>query len=165
VNDVPRSSSSRSTLYRYVLYQIPGWLLAIVAAVLLHRFTNLSVWAGVVLIAGWAVKDALLYPFLRSAYETDSSTAIERLIGLDGVAVEPLSPNGYIRVRGELWLAEASPTTAVIRKGHAVRVDAVRGTALVVCHVDPRHDTSRASVEDPLQGRPLGRSPEAFGPG
>ena len=162
---MPRSSSSRSTLYRYLLYQIPGWLLAIIAAVLLHRFANLPMWAGIALVAGWAVKDALLYPFLRSAYETDPSTAIERLIGLDGVAVEPLRPNGYVRVRGELWLAEASPTTAIIRNGHTVRVDAVRGTTLVVCHVDPRHDTSRASDEDPLQGRPPARSPEAFGPG
>ena len=52
------------------------------------------------------LKDAALYPWLRTAYETDSRRVIERLIGLAGVAVEPLAPRGYVRVRGELWQAE-----------------------------------------------------------
>ncbi len=149
VSDVVPSSSSRSTLHRYVLYQIPGWILAMFGAVLLHQVENFPMWACLGLVVGWAVKDALLYPFLRDAYETDSLTAIERLIGLNGVAVESLNPNGYIRVRGELWRAEPSPDTAVIGSGHVVRVDAVRGTILIVRHADPgaaRNDTSRASV-------------------
>jgi len=126
----------RSTLTRYVLYQIPGWLLAVAAAVLLHRWVGLPVWAAVALVVAWAVKDAVLYPFLRTAYEQDSRRVIERLVGLGGIAVEPLAPQGYVRVRGELWLAEPTTTNVEIRRGHEVRVDKVRGTTLLVSAVD-----------------------------
>ena len=129
---VSQVTRSRRTLRRYMLYQIPGWMLAFAAAVMLHRWVGLSVWGGVALVVGWAVKDAVLYPFLRTAYEPDSPSAIERLIGLAGVAVEPLAPHGYVRVRGELWRAEPHAAGIEIRRGHAVTIDAVRGTTLLV---------------------------------
>ncbi len=123
-----------------MLYQIPGWLLAVVAAVLLHRFVGLPGWAAAVLVVVWALKDAALYPFLRIAYEADSRSVVERLIGLEGVAVEPLAPRGYIRVRGELWLAEPIAKDAQIRSGLPVTVDSVRGTTLLVsCTRDSPH--------------------------
>ena len=135
-----------STLRRYVLYQIPGWLLAVVAAVLLHRFVGLPGWAAVVLVVVWALKDAALYPFLRTAYEPDSRSVVERLIGLEGVAVEPLAPRGYIRVRGELWLAEPVAKDAQIRSGLPVTVDSVRGTTLLVsCTRDSPHASGSAA--------------------
>lgn len=121
-----------TVLRRYVLYQIPGWLLAVAGALLLHRWVGLPGWAGATLVVTWALKDAALYPFLRASYEPDSRTVIERLIGQVGVAVEPLAPRGYVRVRGELWLAEPTPADVVIRSGHPVTVDAVRGTTLLV---------------------------------
>jgi membrane protein implicated in regulation of membrane protease activity len=129
-------SKPRSTLNRYILYQIPGWLLAVAVAVLLHRWAGLPAWAAAVLVVVWALKDAALYPFLRTAYQQDSRRIVERLIGLVGVAVDPLAPRGYVRVRGELWLAEPSTTDLEIPRGHEVTVDAVRGTTLLVSAVD-----------------------------
>ena len=129
------AATSRSTLVRYTLYQIPEWVLALGAAILLYRWGVLSGWAGALLLAGVMAKDAALYPLLRTAYESDASTAIERLIGLRGVAVEPLAPHGYVRVRGELWRSEAAASGAPILPGHPVTVAAVRGTTLLVRHV------------------------------
>ena len=126
------AASPRSTLVRYTLYQIPEWVLAVVAAILLYRWGVLPGWAGALLVAGVMAKDAALYPLLRIAYESDTSTAIERLIGLPGVAVEPLAPCGYVRVRGELWRSEATPDAPPIRPGHPITVAAVRGTTLLV---------------------------------
>ncbi len=131
------ATTPRSTLVRYTLYQIPEWVLAVGAAVLLYRWGVLPGWAGVLLVAGVVAKDAALYPFLRSAYETDASTAIERLIGLPGVAVEPLAPHGYVRVRGELWRSEATAGGAPILPGRPVTVAAVRGTTLLVRPAPP----------------------------
>ncbi len=128
----------RSPLVRYLLYQIPGWVLALGAAILLYRWGVLPGWAGVLLVAGWMVKDAALYPLMRAAYETDTSSVIERLIGLRGVAVEPLAPQGYVRVRGELWRSEATAADQAIRPGHPVTVHAVRGTTLLVRPAPPR---------------------------
>ena len=131
------AASPRSTLVRYTLYQIPEWVLAVVAAILLYRWGVLPSWAGALLVAGVMAKDAALYPLLRIAYESDTSTAIERLIGLPGVAVEPLAPCGYVRVRGELWRSEATAAGCEIRPGHPVTVQAVRGTTLLVCPAPP----------------------------
>ena len=107
--------------------------MAVAVAVLLHRWVGVPGWAAIALVAAWALKDAALYPFLRTAYAPPhSGDVIERLVGLGGVAVEPLAPRGYVRVRGELWLAEPTADGAQIRGGHPVTVDAVRGTTLLV---------------------------------
>ncbi len=132
------SATSRSTLVRYTLYQIPEWVLAGGAAVLLYRWGVLPGWAGTLLVAGVMAKDAAFYPLLRTAYESDSTTVIERLIGLSGVAVEPLAPHGYVRVRGELWRSEATTDAPPIGPGRPVTVAAVRGTTLLVRPTSPR---------------------------
>ena len=126
------AATPRSTLVRYTLYQIPEWVLAVGAAVLLYRWGVLTGWTGALLVAAVMAKDAALYPLLRTAYETDARAAIERLIGLPGVAVEPLAPHGYVRVRGELWHSEATASASPILAGHPVTVTAVRGSTLLV---------------------------------
>ena len=128
-------TTPRTALTRYVLYQIPGGLLAAGSALLLYRWVGLPGWVAIALVVGWALKDAALYPFLRASYEPPSGTVIEGLIGLGGVAVEPLAPRGYVRVRGELWLAEPIAANGEIPRGHLVTVDGVRGTTLLVSRV------------------------------
>ncbi len=125
-------TTPRTALTRYVLYQIPGGLLAAAGALLLYRWIGLPGWVAVALVVVWALKDAALYPFLRASYEPHSGSVIERLVGLGGVAVEPLAPRGYVRVRGELWLAEPIAADVKIPVGHPVTVDGVRGTTLLV---------------------------------
>ena len=132
----------RTALSRYVLYQIPGWLLAVAAAVVLYRRVGLPGWAAVALVVAWALKDAALYPVLRAAYEPDSRSVIERLVGMVGIAIEPLAPRGYVRVRGELWLAEPIAADTTIGPGHPVTIDAVRGTTLLVSRVGPAGSAS-----------------------
>lgn len=56
-------------------------------------------------------------------------TGPEALVGATGVAQQPLTPNGQILVRGELWQAEAA---APVSPGEVVRVNAVRGLTLLV---------------------------------
>ena len=91
--------------WRYTAFQIPGWLLASAVAWWLHRHAGVPLWAAAGLPLAWVIKDYALYPFLRFAYEADQRRPIERLIGVEGAAVEPLAPDGYVRVRGELWRA------------------------------------------------------------
>ena len=140
----------RTVLTRYVLYQIPGWLLTVAVAILLHRWVGVPAWAAVAVVVAWALKDAALYPFLRASYEPSSGNVIDRLVGLGGVAVEPLAPRGYVRVRGELWLAESTIDDDEIPPGHPVTVDEVRGTTLLVSRGnDP---TPAAGVEERRPG-------------
>lgn len=115
-----------------MLFQLPGLMVAAGAVAALSRWGALPNWEAATLLVAWVVKDAALYPWLRSAYETDSRLVIERMIGLVGVAVEPLAPRGYVRVRGELWQAEPATRDLKIDSGHAITVHAVRDTTLLV---------------------------------
>jgi membrane protein implicated in regulation of membrane protease activity len=51
------------------------------------------------------VKDFVLYPFLRRAYEDGSPAGTETLIGQVGIAKQPLAPEGLVLIGGELWRA------------------------------------------------------------
>lgn len=78
-------------------------------------------WLAIVCFCGWVVKDLLLYPFLRRAYEPDI-TGAARLIGARGIAEGDLTPHGYVRVRGELWRAVVSPADRVANAGAEVEI-------------------------------------------
>ncbi len=117
---------------RYLLFQIPGWIVA--GAVLwgLHHWKGLP-WSVVALLyALYVVKDFALYPFLRRSYEQDPRSQTERLIGEHGVVLERLAPEGFVRVRGEIWRAAARSADGPIENGRRVRVEAVDGLTLVV---------------------------------
>ena len=123
-------SAGRSTLLRYLLFQLPEWLLVALLLLGIHRYTDVPVWllwAGGV---GFVVKDLLLYPWLRHAYEHVAADPGEELVGRRGVAVEAVAPEGWVRVHAELWRAESGGEP--IPAGAPVRVRALRGHVLVV---------------------------------
>ena len=81
-------------------------------------------WVGVTLLSVWVVKDLALYPLLRPAYEENPRSGAQLMVGLRGVVTRDLAPEGYIRVRGELWRARAG--TEPLLKGARVEVAGVR---------------------------------------
>ena len=129
MRDTPTAAQ---TPRRYALFQVPGLLILVGVVVGLYRWAMLPGWGAVALVAVWILKDAALYPWLRTAYEPDSRRVIERLIGLAGVTVEPLAPRGYVRVRGELWQAESAEPGNTIDAGRAVTVHAIATDVLLV---------------------------------
>jgi membrane protein implicated in regulation of membrane protease activity len=119
------------TLRRYLLFQIPGWLLAIAVLGALRAWARIEPWVLGLLLALWVAKDVALYPLVRKAYECDTKAGPEQLVGCTGVARERLDPSGYVLLRGELWRAEAPPGER-IDPGTPVRVTAARGYTLMV---------------------------------
>ncbi len=117
---------------RYLLLQAPGWILAAAVAYLLERYFSLPAWAGGGLLALLVLKDLVLYPHLRRAYEGARPAGAEALIGAVGKARQTLDPEGYIEVRGELWLAEARAPEAPIAAGSLVEIVAADGVRLQV---------------------------------
>jgi len=120
------------TVVRYVLLQIPGWLLVgIVLAALVHWLgVPRSIAAAVVALV--IVKDVVLYPFVRSAYEGAVPTGAARMVGVVGRARDRLAPTGYVLVNGELWQARAADCSHALEPGVAVRVRGVDGSILLV---------------------------------
>ncbi|MBI2361258.1 MAG: NfeD family protein [Deltaproteobacteria bacterium] len=120
------------TLAKYLLFQLPGWVLVAVILAGLDYWAEIPDWTALGLFILWLAKDLVMYPLLRTAYEPGAKTGSEQLIGTRGVAQGELSPRGYVRVRGELWHAEIRPSDPPVPRGSPVRVLAAEGMTLIV---------------------------------
>lgn len=74
----------------------------------------------------WALEVLYFYRRMRGRKVV---TGVENLVGAVGKAVEPLEPEGHVRVHGELWEARASEA---VPAGSQVRVVALDGLTLEV---------------------------------
>jgi membrane-bound ClpP family serine protease len=117
---------------RYLLFQIPGWILVMLLLGAAHRWLGLSIPAAAGLLLVFVAKDFLIYPYVRKAYEPDNRTGAELLIGTIGVTKQPLDPEGYVLVKGELWRAVASSPGQRIPQNTQVLIQAVSELTLTV---------------------------------
>ncbi|MGH7834418.1 MAG: NfeD family protein [Candidatus Binatia bacterium] len=118
--------------FRYVLFQVPQWMLLALFLWFLVDRTAVPAWAGLGFFLLWVAKDFALYPIVRTAYETDGKVGAERLIGAKGVSHDTLDFEGYIRINGELWKAQLKNADRPVPKNSTVRVTGARGLVLVV---------------------------------
>jgi membrane protein implicated in regulation of membrane protease activity len=88
-------------------------------------------WTAVLLFVVLVVKDVVMYPLVRRAYEP-APTPVERLVGARGIARQPLAPSGYVEVQGTLWRAEVVPGAASVGAGARVTVCGANGLTLLV---------------------------------
>lgn len=121
---------------RYILLQLPGWLLAAVVLYGLWQWAQLSGRLAGGLFVIWIAKDFVFYPLVRRAYESGVRTGAERLIGERGIARQQLAPRGYVLVRGELWHAEVQSGGPPIAAGSPVEVTGAHRLTLVVTPAD-----------------------------
>jgi membrane protein implicated in regulation of membrane protease activity len=117
------------------LFQIPGWIITATIFISLSHWQWIPKWLALICFVGWLLKDLLLYPFFRRAYEP-GVTGSARLVGARGVAEGDLAPNGYIRVRGELWRAVVSPADGVVRSGAEVEIVSAERMEVFVRAID-----------------------------
>ena len=121
-----------ATWKKYALFQVPGWVAAAVVLLGLVEWVGLSLWAAAGFFTLWVIKDIALYPLVRTAYESNVKTGVEQLVGKRGVAQEWLDPRGMVRVRGELWQAEAEPRDQPIEPNSQIRVTGAHNLTLIV---------------------------------
>lgn len=86
-------------------------------------------WNVVAALAALAAGGLEVLYFYRRMRHEKVVTGVENLVGAVGKAVEPLQPEGHVRVHGELWEAR-SPTP--IERGARVEVVAVENLTLEV---------------------------------
>ena len=121
-----------STWCRYLVFQIPEWLITGVIALALWRWQIVPLWLSAIGVVAWVIKDLVLYRYVRSAFERDHRVGAALLIGHKGIASGKLAPNGYVRVRGELWRAVARQDEPEIAAGTMVEIVAADGMEVVV---------------------------------
>lgn len=125
----PRESTTR-VLARYVLFQSPGWLVVGGLAVAGVEWAAVPPWIAALCFAAWFAKDAVLFPFVRAAYERHGPTHGE--VGQYGVAEEAIDPEGWVRIGAERWRARLAPGAPVVPACTPIRVVAVEGLLLRV---------------------------------
>ena len=119
------------TYCKYVLLQLPGLALTVLVLLLLDhwlQFSGLLFWG---IVVAWVAKDAILFPFVWRAYESENPAKGQDLIGKTAVAEEFLAPAGYVRVGAELWSARLEEVERV-PAGTKLVVTAMHGLTLTV---------------------------------
>jgi len=126
-----RSTRTAATFGRYLVLQLPGYVLAAAVLSLLVHYEQISQPVAYGLFALWVVAEIAMFPVMRVAYEPGKThTGSEAMIGAVGVADGDLDPHGYVRVGAERWQAESGNES--IESGSAICVHDVRGLTLVV---------------------------------
>jgi membrane protein implicated in regulation of membrane protease activity len=132
------------TVIKYALLNLPAAVLVAAVMLYLEAQRGLSGWLLWVVIIAWVIKDILLFPLVRRAYEDSPDNKGMR--GTTGIAQERLAPAGYIWIHGELWRARLLYDDEIVEKGAAVRVRDIRGLTLLV---EPEKGRRRYSLEGP----------------
>jgi membrane protein implicated in regulation of membrane protease activity len=119
---------------------MPGWIIAAILLTGLWHFGLFAAWLAVFCFSVWVLKDFILYPLVRKAYETAAvKTGSDALVGAKGVAEGNLAPEGYVRIRGELWRAVNNSGNQVISSGTEVEILGAEGMRLIVRPIGADH--------------------------
>jgi len=81
-------------LGKYVLFQLPGWLLVGTLAWAAHRWLGLDARLALGVLALLVLKDAVLFRFVRDAYAVSPRPALESLRGAHGIARQRIATSG-----------------------------------------------------------------------
>jgi membrane protein implicated in regulation of membrane protease activity len=126
------------TILKYIVAQVPGWILIALLLVMLRLWFGVSLWVLSVVMVAWLVKDAILFRYVKPAYETGNSETDGDITGGEGRARERLDPSGYIVIRGRLWRARVKKGAGPIEEGGRVRIEGRSGLTLIVVPADER---------------------------
>jgi membrane protein implicated in regulation of membrane protease activity len=113
--------------WSYVAWQTPGWLVAVLVAIVLHRALGLGAWLVISAVVLYVGKDLLLYPAMRAVFRPPAPAVP---LGERAKTLDRLAPSGYVQVSGVLWSARVR--AGEIEAGSDVIVRDAAGLTLIV---------------------------------
>lgn len=115
-----------------MVFQLPAWGIAVMLAWGLGRWTSIpSEWIGLGLVL-YMLKDFVIFPWVKEAYEHRHHDASETLVGATARVVVTLDPKGWVQLGSERWRAERGGEGPALEIGAMVEVCELRGHTLVV---------------------------------
>ena len=117
---------------RYLVFQLPSWMLASVVLGLLAWYETLPAGVAAALLAALVAKDLLLFPRLRHAYTPGPTDGAAAMCGALVEVDTPLRPEGYVRFGAERWQARLADSNGRVDAGETVRVREVDRLTLLV---------------------------------
>jgi len=91
---------------------------------------DVPLWGLMTILVGFAIYSYIMYLVGHPTISYKEVGAPESIIGSEGVIESELKPEGYIKVRGELWKASAGGER--LGKGEEVVVTGIEGLKLSV---------------------------------
>lgn len=92
----------------YVALELAELLAIILLIIVIAQFIRIPLWLAIAIPAGKLLKFILVYPAVRRTGKQPVATGLESLLSKRGVVVDPLDPEGYVEIRGELWRARSA---------------------------------------------------------
>ena len=120
------------TIIKYAVLHLAELVLVLVGLIVVNYFISIPIWLLITIPVVWMLKDIFLFPKVWKAYAFEDNNPMRELIGLEATAMDDLDPNGYVRVRGELWKAEIRNPRCPGRRGDRTRVVDIKGMTLIV---------------------------------
>ena len=131
----------------YTLYSVMSPVLeqAAVVAIVLWGLPQIGItiplWGLIILMVVWGICSYVFYIKGRKALLRRPVTSPEDLIGNRGNAIEPLTPQGYIRINNELWKAKSMGTD--VDTGEEIVVERVNGLTLIVSPLNKDNESAK----------------------
>ncbi|MBN2404191.1 MAG: hypothetical protein JXE06_01270 [Coriobacteriia bacterium] len=119
-------------IIKYALLHLAELAVVILLVIVTSQYVAVPRWLAFATPSVWAAKDIALFPMVWRSYVSGDNDPLRQLIGLEAIVVDGLDPVGYVRVRGELWRAEARSPQSYAKRGDRTRVVDVRRTTLIV---------------------------------
>ena len=123
-----KGNVTRGLVIRYSLLQLPGIVFLFVALIFIQRWIDIPdiIFWGIISV--WIAKDVVLFFYTWKAYEWKKR---DKMIGMQGVAMEKIIESGYIIVNNEKWHAENHGDES-IEKGETVQIHDRKGLTLYI---------------------------------
>lgn len=94
--------------------------------------------AIIVLMVAWAALSVVIYQIGSRALKMKALISLPDMVGCRGKVVSPLTPEGLVRIKSELWIAKS--TGGEMETGEKVIVVEQSGLKLVVQNSGTAHD-------------------------
>ena len=122
----------RNTVIRYSLFQIPSLTIVILIVFTINHWYVLDKVIIALIILVWILKDIIIFPFVWKAYSHKDRDKSKTILNQKGIAVDTISPKGFVKIDGEIWQAEAVESQEPIQKGQIVEVVELNGLKIKV---------------------------------
>lgn len=117
---------------RYLVFQLPSWMLAVVILGALVWAGTVPAWVAAGLFGALFLKDLLLFPRLRRAYELGPTHGGAAMLGALVRSDTVLCPAGYVRFGAERWQARLTDPSLRAEVGETLRVREIDRLTLLV---------------------------------
>lgn len=126
---------------KYLAFQTVSWALGAAVLGWLAYAELIPTWLSFVLFGALVLKDLVLFPLTRKAYESGPLHGASELLGAEVYVESALTPDGYVRAGAERWRAQLSGEYAEpLLAGETARVLELQGLTLIVERLDSSGD-------------------------